>query len=589
MSDILEVDLTRRHTTRRSLSAEVARECLGGTGLAVALLERGVAGRLDPLGPENPLVFAAGPFADTPIPAATKHAVATISPLTGRVTDGLSSSHWSAALRRLDLGAIVVRGVAAAWTVLAVDAEGVRFEDAAPLLGLSAAETARSCAERLPGDDWRTAAIGLAGERGVRYATIENDGRQAGRGGAGAVMGSKRLKAIALRSAGQASVADPARATALALGLRARMLGPATAKYRTLGTGANLRVLERMGMLPARNFTEVSFAGTERITPERARESPGDYREIRAGCVNCPVACEHMYVRRDAGDGARAAPSEYESVWAFGPNCGIDDLDAVLDAVARCDRYGLDTISTGVTLGFAMECALHGLVDADAFGTPLAFGNAAVLAPAIDAIATCAGFGATLALGTRAAADIFGGIAPDIAPHVKGLELPGYEPRALPAYALALAVSTRGACHNRAAAYDVDLRAPGTTLADEARVAAVIDAEDLALVWDSLVMCKFVRGCFDDFYVEAAALYDAASGVRLGPDELRSAARHTWRRKRELNARLGWTPAEDVFPARFAEPLASGPFAGARIDPLALERCRKLYEAARAGNVPSLA
>ena len=253
-----------------------------------------------------------------------------------------------------------------------------------------------------------------------------------------------------------------------------------------------------------------------------------------------------MYVRRGR-DPKSAAASEYESVWAFGPNCGVDDLDAVLDAVGRCDAYGLDTISTGSTIAFAMECAQYGLLDRDAFGTPLEFGNAAVLAPAIDAIAARTGLGDLLGLGVRAAAARIGGAAANFAMHAKGLELPGYEPRALPTYALGLAVCTRGACHNRAAAYDADLRSPGVAADVATRVQTLVDAEDYAMVWDSLVLCKFIRDCFEDFYIEAAALWTSVTGLPLDGDALRAAAQRTWERKRRINARQGWHSADDSF------------------------------------------
>jgi aldehyde:ferredoxin oxidoreductase len=580
-SDVLYVDLGTRRFER--VSAHAGQSELGGASLAIALLDAEILGPIDPLSAENALVFAPGPFAATAVPAATKHAIATISPLTGRLTDGLSSSHWSGALRRLGLAGLVIRGAATDWTALAIDRDQVRFLDAKEHLGVSPAETTERLRAQLGDKKWRVAAIGAAGERQVRFATIDNDGRQAGRGGAGAVMGSKRLKAIALLGSGDSSLplADPDRVQAIARDLRVRSLGPATAKYRILGTGANLRVLQRMGMLPTRNFAATSFDGAERVTPERAREAPEAYLERRSGCANCPVQCEHMYVRRN-GDGKTAAASEYESVWAFGPNCGVDDLDAVLDAIARCDDYGLDTISTGGVIAFAMECADRGLIDRAAFGPPLRFGNGAVLAPAIDAIARSEGLGATLALGVRAAAKEIGAEAESSALHVKGLELPGYEPRALPTYALALAVCTRGACHNRAAAYDADLRDPGNVLSDEARASAVVDAEDTAIAWDALVLCKFTRGCFGDFWSEGAALWNAVTGVELSASDLRAHARRTWRRKRSINARLGWTPQEDVLPHRLGEAVADGPFAGARIDPHRLEQQRMIYEKLRA-------
>ena len=580
--DLMEIDLTTRTWRRTALGDEVFADALGGVGLAVRLIDERVRGPLDPLGPDNPIVFAAGPFASTPVPAANKHALATISPLTGLLNEGLSSSHFSAVLRRCGLAALVVTGIAERWTTIAIDGDEVRFEDASPLLGRSAREATKALRDAYGDRSLRVCAIGVAGERGVRYAAVENDGRQAGRGGTGAVFGAKKLKAVALRGRGEVGIADPRATAAIAATLKERALGPKTAKYRVLGTSANLRVLQRMGQLPTRNFTAAQFEGAENVTPERAREAKETYVELRAGCAGCPVQCEHLYVRKDR-DRRSAAASEYESVWAFGPNCGVDDLDAVLDAIGRCDELGLDTISTGSAIAFAMECAEHGLVPADAFGPPLRFGNGAVLLPAVDAIAARRGLGDLLADGVRAAAQSIGGGAERFAMHCKGLELPGYEPRALPTYALGLATCTRGACHNRSATYDKDLRDPSEDRSDAARAQDAIEAEDRAVAWDSLVLCKFVRDCFADFDTEAAALWSAVSGVQLDAAGLRAAAQRTWERKRAINARLGWTPADDTLPERlFAEPIGDGPNAGRRVEPERLASLREKYEALRA-------
>jgi aldehyde:ferredoxin oxidoreductase len=588
--ELLEIDLTARTWRRSALGDDVFADALGGVGLAVRLIDERVRGPVDPLGPDNPIVFAAGPFASTPVPAANKHALATVSPLTGLLNEGLSSSHFSAVLRRCGLAAIVVTGVADAWTTIAIDGSDVRFEDASALLGRSARETTKALRDAYGDRSLRVCAIGAAGERGVRYAAVENDGRQAGRGGTGAVFGAKRLKAIVLRGRGEVAIADAVATASISALLRERALGPKTAKYRVLGTSANLRVLQRMGQLPTRNFTAAQFEGAENVTPERARESRGTYLELRAGCAGCPVQCEHLYVRKDR-DRRGAAASEYESVWAFGPNCGVDDLDAVLDAIGRCDELGLDTISTGSAIAFAMECAERGLIPRDAIGPDLVFGNAAVLLPAVDAIGARRGFGDVLAGGVRAAAEQIGNGAERFAMHCKGLELPGYEPRALPTYALGLSTCTRGACHNRAATYDRDLRNPSEDRGDAARAQDAIEAEDRAVAWDSLVLCKFVRDCFEDFDTEAAALWSAVSGVTMEGDGLRAAAQRTWERKRAINARLGWTPADDTLPERlFAEAIADGPNAGKRIDPERLAALRDVYEAlrSRAGTAVSV-
>ncbi|MDE2571427.1 MAG: aldehyde:ferredoxin oxidoreductase, partial [bacterium] len=524
---VLEVDLGARSWRRRELSDAELADAPGGTALAVRLLDALVGGPLDALAPENALVFAAGPFAGSQVPAATKHALATISPLTGLVNDTLSSSHWSAALRRMGLAAMVVRGSAQSPTALVIDDDGVAFRDATPLRGLSAAETGRRLRRDLGDTRARVCAVGPAGERLVAFAVVENDGRQAGRGGAGAVFGAKQLKAIVLRGGGEVPVADPAVLETLARALRERALGPKTAKYRTLGTAANMRVLDRMGLLPTRNFSAATFEGVESVTPERARESPEAFVEYRAGCANCPVQCEHRYVRR-GGDPRRAAASEYESAWAFGPNCGIGDLDAVLAAIERCDHYGLDTISTGGVIAWTMECAERRLLGAERIGVDARFGNAEAMLSLIDAIATRSGFGDVLAGGVRAAAARVGGGSEAFAMHCKGLEMPGYEPRGLPTYALGLAVCTRGACHNRAATYDLDLRRPTAQLDVEQRAAACIEQEDYAAAWDTLLLCKFVRDCFDDFWSEGAALLSAAVGPAWDAGALRQAAARSW-------------------------------------------------------------
>src|SRR6202011_454493 len=233
--DLLEVDLTTRTWPRRALDDGAFADALGGVGLAVRLIEERIIGPLDPLGPQNPVVFAAGPFASTPVPAANKHALATISPLTGLLNEGLSSSHFSAVLRRCGLAALVVTGIARTWTTIAIDGDEVRFEDAAALRGLSARETTKALRDAYGDRSLRVCAIGAAGERGVRFAAVENDGRQAGRGGTGAVFGAKRLKAIALRGRGEVGIADAGATGRLAATLRERALGPKTAKYRVLG------------------------------------------------------------------------------------------------------------------------------------------------------------------------------------------------------------------------------------------------------------------------------------------------------------------------------------------------------------------
>jgi aldehyde:ferredoxin oxidoreductase len=265
---------------------------------------------------------------------------------------------------------------------------------------------------------------------------------------------------------------------------------------------------------------------------------------------------------------------EYESLFALGPLCGISDPDAVLEAARVCDRLGLDTISAGATIAFAMECAERGLID----GAELRFGDAAALLRTLRQIGAREGIGDLLARGTREAAAVIGGHAPDFAPHVKGLEIPGYEPRALQTMALGFAVGSRGADHNRSGAYEADFSPHGDRLHGSAESArAAVETEDRAALIDSLILCKFLRGVFGDLFAEGAELLRAVTGWDVSGGELRETARRIVTLKKLFNVREGWTPAEDTLPRRMlSERLPAGPGPGAA---LPAERLRGMVSA----------
>jgi aldehyde:ferredoxin oxidoreductase len=553
------------------LDEPVLRSCIGGAGLGAWLMHRLAPPRVDPLAPEAPLAFVFSPLVGTPLTTSAKFAVVAKSPLTGLLNDALASSHFAIAGKLTGHDAIVLRGACATPSVLVVDGERVRTEPAEDLWGLSAAETESRLRERL-GAGFRVAAIGPAGERLVRYATVSHDGRHAGRGGLGTVMGAKRLKAVAVRGAGvKPPLHDPAAVLAAAKRLRERSFGPATAKYRELGTLANLLSFNAISTLPTRNFQSASFDDAPRLAAEELHELRG---VARNNCASCTIGCEHIYA---AKDGSRARV-EYENVFALGPLCGVSDPDAVLAASARCDELGLDTISAGGTIAWAMECAERGLIDAPW----LRFGDAEALMRALDEIATRQGLGALLAEGSRRAAATIGAEAEGIAPHVKGLELPGYEPRTLQAMALGLAVNARGADHNRSGAYEADLAGDLDRLAGgDAHAAAAIETEDRAAVMDSLILCKFLRGVFADPWPEWAALLTPVTGWDLDERELRSTARRIVLAKRLYNLREGWTRAEDRLPDRFlSESLTLDSGREAALTP---ERLRGMIDAYYAG------
>ncbi len=567
----LRIDVSSGSAHWRPLPPSVLRRFLGGVGLGTWLLHREGPCGVDPLAPEAALVFCFSPLVGTPLTTSAKFAVVAKSPLTFRLNDALSSSHFALAGKRTGADALVIVGACVAPSVLVVEDGTVRLEPAADLWGQPADEATRRLAERF-GPDHHAAVVGPAGEHRVRYATISHGNRHAGRGGLGAVMGSKRLKAVMVSGSQRVPVADAAGVVAAARDLSQRSFGPATAKYRELGTVANLLTFNRLHALPTRNFQQGQFAGAEALSGESLNEAR---RVARQSCAACTIGCEHIYA-------ATSGPVrlEYESLFALGPLCGIGDVEIVLQAAQLCDRLGLDTISAGATVAFAMECAERGLLDAQG----LRFGNGDMLLSLLPRIARREeGLGDLLAEGTRRAAAQIGGAAPDFAPHVKGLELPGYEPRTLQTMALGFAVGSRGADHNRSGAYEADFSPRADRLHGSPEAAALaVDTEDRAALIDSLILCKFLRGVFADFPGEAAQLLRLVTGWDTTADELRTTARRIVTAKKLYNLREGWTPAEDTLPRRFlSEGLPVGATAEATLPRERLQEMIAAYYAAR--------
>ena len=544
----LIVDLTTGHSRIKSIDEEVLRSFVGGAGLGAWLMHECCPPGVDALAPEAPLMFVFSPLVGTPLTTSAKFAVVAKSPLTGRLTDALASSHFAIAGKLTGHDAIVIHGCCAEPSVLMIDGSSARLAPAEDLWGLPAAEAEARLRERM-GPAWRVAAIGPAGERVVRYATISHDGRHAGRGGLGAVMGSKWCKAVMVRARTKVASADPPAVIAAAKDLRARSFGQATKKYRELGTMANLLAFNAISALPTRNFSAASFDGAEALSAEQVAQ----LRQVaRNSCASCSIGCEHLY----RGRGEKKVRMEYENVFALGPLCGVNDPDFVIAASGRCDDLGLDTISTGGTIAWAMECAEKELIDAPW----LRFGDGEALLRAIEEIGDREGIGDLLAEGSRFAARTVGNGSEAFAAHVKGLELPGYEPRTLQAMALGLAVNARGADHNRSGAYEADLSGQHDRLhGGESHVRGAIETEDRAAIMDSLILCKFLRGIFADPMPEWARLLNTVTGWDTDAAELARTAQRIVMTKRLFNLREGWTRDEDWLPERFlSEPVTLG-------------------------------
>lgn len=547
----LRIDVSEGSVERVPIPETVLRQFLGGSGLGAWLLLEEGNPSADALAPEAPLVFAFSPLVGSPLTTSAKFAVVSKSPLTDRINDSLASSGFAIAGKRCGCDAMVIVGRAAELSALIIDDGNVRIEPAEALRAAPCRETEATLKGQL-GAAYQIASIGPAGENAVRYATISHDGRHAGRGGSGAVLGSKNIKAIALRGTQRAEWAHPRELTEYSRNLSKRSFGPATAKYRELGTATNLLTFNRLGALPTRNFQSGTFDGAVSISPEEIRTT---HSRTRASCVACTIGCEHIYgIGNEPG-----VRLEYESLFALGSLCAVSDPNAILRASRLCDDLGIDTISAGGTIAFAMECVERGWLDE----TWLAFGSGDALLRAIELVGRREGIGDLLAEGSRRAALTIGHDSIAFAPQVKGLEIPGYEPRALQTMALGFAVGARGADHNRSGAYEVDFSDKvdrrHVTL-DAVRYA--IETEDKAALMDSLIICKFLRGVFEDFYTEAADMLHRVSGWDTTADELRETARRIVGIKRQFNLAAGWTVDEDTLPARFLDtPLPSDPTA----------------------------
>src|SRR6202451_229177 len=347
----LRIDVSRGSSEYVPLDDTVLRQFIGGSGLGVWLLLAEGPANADPRAPEAPIAFTFSPLVGSPLTTSAKFAVVSKSPLTERINDSLASSGFAIAGKACGCDAIVIVGRATELSVLIIDETGVRLEPAAEYRGATCKETEAGLRARL-GAGYRVASIGPAGEHLVRYATISHDGRHAGRGGSGAVLGAKNVKAIAVRGTRRAEWAHPLELTTISKSLSKRSFGPATAKYRELGTATNLLTFNRFGALPTRNFQSGTFDEAASLSPEQLIVTRSKTRE---SCVTCTIGCEHIYSLGKSG-----VRVEYESLFALGSLCGGGDADAVLRASQRCDELGLDTISTGGTIAFAMECVERG-------------------------------------------------------------------------------------------------------------------------------------------------------------------------------------------------------------------------------------
>jgi aldehyde:ferredoxin oxidoreductase len=519
---ILRVDLTTGKVTTEPLAEKTAKNYIGGIGLGIRLLMDNSKPGTDPFNPENPLIFATGPLSGTMGPTAGNgYAVVSKSPATYGVGEAKAHGFFGPDLKRAGYDAVIITGKADKLSYLWIDDDSVQIMNAEHMTGKSPYETDMQIREELGDYYIRVSAIGEAGEKLCRIACIINDEfRAIGRTGMGAVMGSKNLKAVAVRGTHDVNVADMDGFKEFVKMIHERMKGPATKKYKTLGTPENVLVLNSLYALATNNFTNSQFDGAERVSGEYLNEH---YVKKIVGCATCGMRCDHIAVVPEGPYQGSTSRLEFECLWSMGPLCGVDRLDAIIEAMRIVNEYGMDGISIGVVVAFAMDCYEHDVITKEQTdGIDLRFGNAEALLEIIHKIGKREGWlGNVLAEGAAKAAEIIGGDAPKYACHIKGLELPGYDLRTLKTAALGFSVSFRGACHLRNGAYSPDVKGKVNRFKiEKGRGKMIVGDGNLYNVIDSLIVCKFSRGTYYDGLKDLANYYTLATGIPITPEEL---------------------------------------------------------------------
>ena len=584
---ILRVDLSKEKILTETLDDIFYRRYVGGEGFIAYFLLKEVKPGIDPLGPSNKLIFASGPVTGAPIPGNGRSSVGAKSPLTGGFGEAESGGFWGVELKRSGFDAIIIEGKAKRPVYLWVHDREAEIREASHLWGKDAGEAQRIIREELGDNLIRVAQIGPGGERLVRYACIINDLKDvAGRTGMGAVMGSKNLKAVAVRGRGRVNVVDSEKLKELTNWLIQNM-NDVIGWAHNYGTGASIAAYAMIGNLPTRNFRDGNFSNAEAIDAEAVKNT---VRIGMDGCYACPVRCKKVVRIGDpwSVDPVYGGP-EYETLAALGSNCGIDNLNAICKANEICNRYSLDTISTGATIAFAMECYENGLLtNEDTDGLKLNFGNAEAMVQMVEMIGQRRGLGDLLAEGVKRAAEKIGKNAEKFAIHIKGQEIPMHEPRLKRALGLGYVISPTGADHqhnlhdmgitgggrdlNRFAALGILEPIPLEDLGPR-KVKALIYHVDWCVLNNCLLLCNFIP--WD--YLQETEIVRSVTGWNTTAWELMKIGERVTTMARAFNVREGFTKEDDWLPERFFHPTSSGALSETSVDPKKLEEARGTY------------
>lgn len=568
MGKVLRVNLSTGKITVEELSEKMAKDFLGGAGFGIKYLYDEVPGNADPLGEENKLIFANGPLSGTATPCASRMAVVTKSPQTGTVAAALSGGYFPVEFKYAGYDVLIVEGKSEKPVYLYINDDKVEIRSAEKLWGMDTVDTQILIKHMLHNQNFRIACIGPAGENLSKMASIINERRAFGRKGVGAVMGSKNLKAIAVRGTKEVPIANQEAFKQALNGMLANMkaspiLYPEFSKH---GSPMVVDACSALGIMPSENF---STTGEKDYVPGLGAATSHEAKISKEPCFRCPVGCSQLKLARGTAKYLSAlSDPEYETYFSFGSQNGVDNLDSVIAADALCDRLGLDTVSVGVTIGFAMELFEKGLLTLkDTGGIDLRFGNHEAMVDLIKEIAyKREGLGALLGDGSKVLSEKIGQGSEKYAMHVKGLEFPGYDPRGAKAHGLNYATSYCGADHNRGYAiqeiFAIPVPKPYDRFAIEEKGWLTKWNQDVACaVSDCPTICAFIfdMALFVNGPQNIADMVGAATGIKFTPEEVQAVGERVNNLARVFNITAGFTRADDTLPERIlTEPIKAG-------------------------------
>jgi len=565
---ILRVDLTTEKIERESLDEKITRLFLGGKGLGSWILYNELLPHTEPLSPENLLIFVTGPLTGTKAPTSSRFGVVTKSPASKTILDSYSGGFFGQMIKYAGYDVIIIKGAAKSPKVLVINDDKVKIEDGSEVWGKNTIETTEFLTNKY-GKDKKTAVIGPPAERGVPIAGIFCDLRTLGRGGAGAVMGSKNLKAIVIKGIGNVQVADQTEfEKAVWLAHKMLRMSSQIKRLSVDGTANILELINASGALPTRNFQSGEFEESDRLTGAVWRK---EYWVKDTACFGCPMACTKF--ARSKKTGVVIDGPEYETIFALGSNCGVSDHEAIIQANYICDLYGIDTMSTGGIIAFVMELYQRKMVSKDDLdGIEAKWGSGDALVALTEKIAKGEGIGELLCNGVREISKHYPG-SEDFAMQVKGLEMPGYLPRAAKGIGLSYAISERGACHLKGSPLS-EILGGADPLTLEGKAALFKSSQlDVAVV-DAAILCYFTK--FGITLKEIFQMINPCTGFEYkNPKELDTVGERIITLARLFNVREGFTSRDDTLPKRsLTEPLPSGNARGHVVD---LDRLRKDY------------